>query len=260
MESKAIEHLEMALGRANLTFGNAWSEGFNIWKKSLGPLLGFVLIYMAISTVLGLIPYVGGAVNNLIFVPVLTLGAYNYCHNSLRQREEFGDFFKGFQMLPNILLLMLLTTIIYLVLALPVVLSFGIENIMGLITQEEGMASLILEDFDWTILVMFIPVVIATILFSFGLPMMWFYKLSPLNAIKYSAKFVFNNILTILGLAIVTMLFALSGIIALFIGFFVTLSIFYTVPYAAFSQATDLHGYLDETNDLDISDHLVGEV
>ena len=77
---------------------------------------------------------------------------------------------------------------------------------------------------------------------------------------RYSAKFVFNNILTILGLAIVTMLFALSGIIALFIGFFVTLSIFYTVSYATFSQATDLHGYLDETNDLDISDHLVGEV
>ncbi len=259
MESNATNHLDEALDRVSLSFGSVFSEGFNLWKKGLGPLLGFIIISSVISFVVGLIPIAGSIVGNLVLTPALTLGAFIFCHNTLKGRDDFGDFFKGFQIVPSIIILSLITSLVYLLLSVPMILAIGVDEIMGLVTGDLDPTTFMLEDFDWTILLMALPIVLTGFLFSFSLPMMWFYKLSPLVAIKYSCKFVFNNFLTIIALIIVAILFAISGIIGLIIGIFVTIPIIYTVLYSTFSQGTDLHAYLDDTVDLEISDHLVEE-
>ncbi len=258
MESRAKAHLDEAIDRVRLSFSNVFSEGIDIWKKGLGPLLGFMLIYLVINGVVGLIPMAGDIINTFLLTPALTVGAFVYCHNILRRREDFGDFFKGFQILPKIILLNLITYIVFLVLLLPFIFSIGIDECLGLVKGDSEITTYIIEDFDWTMPVMLIPAGIAMFLFSFSLAMIWFYKLSPLDAIKYSCKLVLNNFLTILALFIVTTLLALSGFIALFIGIFVTIPIMYTMAYAVFAQGTDLFGYLDGKQELDISEHLIG--
>jgi len=258
MESRAKAHLDEAIDRVRLSFSNVFSEGIDIWKKGLGPLLGFMLIYLVINGVVGLIPMAGDIINTFLLTPALTVGAFVYCHNLLRGREEFGDFFKGFQILPKIIVVNLITYIVYIVLLLPFIFSTGTENLMGMVSGDLEVTTYYFQEFDWTLMVMLIPACIAVFLFAFSLAMIWFYKLSPLDAIKYSCKLVLNNFLTIIALFLVSLLFAISGIIGLFIGIFVTIPIMYTMSYAIFAQGTDLFGYLDGKQELDISEHLIG--
>jgi membrane protease YdiL (CAAX protease family) len=82
--------------------GKYLDEGWAILKKSLGNFIGYTVIFLAITVVLSLIPFI-----NILgqFVQyALIAGAYIFIRNLLHRREEFGDFFSGFNQFGQIFL------------------------------------------------------------------------------------------------------------------------------------------------------------
>lgn len=78
-------------------------------------------------------------------------------------------------------------------------------------------------------------------------PMIIFGKLKAFEAIKGSFVVVSKNFWTILLLSIVFLIFAMLGFIAICIGIFFTLPVFYSMQYVIYKTALPI----DETNELD---------
>ena len=109
-------------------FDLAFTKGWELFKKGAGGFIGFTLLLMVMCFVLIFIPIVG--ILSLPFVGLaLTAGYFIYAESLQRDEQTFGDFFKGFSFLGQLIMYMLLYLLLmipYFVLYFSFVLPYGL--------------------------------------------------------------------------------------------------------------------------------------
>ncbi len=108
-------------------------------------------------------------------------------------------------------------------------------------------------DYSWDlspwVLLLILPSLLFYFLFSFSVPLVWFYNIEAINALKYSCKFLWKHLLIYILFCIVVFLLAISGIIGLLIAVLITFTFVYPMMYECFSDLTFLEEYENPSSD-----------
>lgn len=236
-------------------FGDYISKGFDLVNKNLGGFIGYVLVYLLISMVVGLVPILG-QIAGFIIGPALLAGFYHVANRVDRgEQTAFGDFFKGFDKLGNLFLTSLLTILIVFVTAIPggiVIFTSGLSLTSFMMDEPEINMSMIIVG----ALLMLIPLMYLTVSYLFAPMLVWFYDLRPWDALETSRKLVGKNLGIILGFVLVMGIIASLGILLLGVGLLYTIPAYLCATYAAFADITRLNED-DEAGSADLIDHFV---
>ena len=238
-------------------FGDYISKGFDLVNKNMGGFIGYTLVYLLISILIGLIPILG-QLAGFIIGPALLAGFYHVAHQvDLGAPTVFGDFFKGFDKLGNLFLTSLLTAL--------VVIGACIPGIIILFTSGLSISSFVMgaapEDLNTTMIIvgmllMLVPAMYLAVSYLFAPMFVWFYDLKPWDAMETSRKLIGKNWGIFFGFAIVMGLITSLGILLLGVGLLYTVPAYLCANYAAFADVTRLHED-DETGATDLIDHFV---
>jgi len=253
----SIKHLDNVLLENNsFEFGKYFSEGTTIWKNNFGAFLGFSFLYVIIIFSLSMIPIIGQIASSVFVTPALSLGGvYAAYRLDLFKDNNFEQFFHGFKFFLPILIVALITLMVFIALALPLIPLIGIDNLGVLFSGDPDL----MREFNLKALGIFCGVYILlamfiAVLFSYAYYFIGIYNLSGIDAIKYSFKFGMKHWFMIFLFNIVLALLICSGLILLIIGVFLTFSMFYPILYSSFKGMTKLESFIKEEN---IEDHLV---
>ncbi len=117
---------ELETDKSTFSIGLALSDGWNLVSKNLGYYILGGIITMVIAFGVGIIPFVGGIVNNLILSPCLMGGAVYVTWRISKGKgwTDFGDMFKGFNFLQPIAISTLIQSVITTALAILVFFNF----------------------------------------------------------------------------------------------------------------------------------------
>jgi len=203
-------------GSYQFKMGDYINKGFDIFKKDPGIFIGFTLVYLVISIVLGIIPIVGSIATMAISVP-LSAGFFIMA-NKIDKNEShtFGDFFKGFDFF------------------LPL---FLIGFVGGIITM-------------LCLLLLILPGIYIGVCYLFAAMFAVFYKNEFWDALETSRKVISKNWWSFFGFIIVLGLINLLGLLCLGIGILVTAPATSCAMYAAFE---DIAGSSGKTVDSDLT-------
>lgn len=204
---------------------------------------------------LAFIPIIGTLASSLLVSPALTLGAYIVSHNIATEgNTDFGKFFDGFKKASDII-------VAYLIIFAIAIIVFGALGL--LIFTGANLSSIMEGDYSsllgagWMIFLVIIPVIYLSVLTSYTVPFIYFYDLSGLDALKYSARFVHSQWIWVFLFAIVVGLLVSLGMIALIIGIVFTIGFYYTMFYSSFAGITRLDDYLNEEKGDGVMDMLI---
>ncbi|MDX1943445.1 MAG: hypothetical protein SFU99_22960 [Saprospiraceae bacterium] len=168
--------------------GHYFQQGFDLLKKNLGGFIGYTLLYLAIITVLGIIPIIGN-IASFILTPPLAVGWFivaNKLHKNVP--TEFGDFFKGFDYIGQLILIYIISILIYIAIMSPAIIvgvSF-IYNITSRLELDTGVpTSLII-----TMLVITIPLIYLGVAWRWAPMFVVFHNMSFWDAMEASRKIV----------------------------------------------------------------------
>ncbi len=255
------QHIQRLLEKDyQFKFGDYISHGFNILGKNLGGFVVFGLLAGIIIMTAGFIPIFGGLAANLILTPALLAGVYIVA-NKVERREdrEFSDFFNGFQYVPQLALVALVSGMIILLSLIP----FGFANVnivswfMGFFTEGLMDPEMFLDDFpgfsNWTLLLL-LPAIYFSVAYAWSGMFVVFHKLSFWDAMEASRIMITKKWFIFFLFMLVTGLIGGLGVLGLFIGILFTYPAMLCMHYAAFSDVTELN---QASEDIDILDHLV---
>lgn len=258
-DQRAIQHLNRVLPVSRFDFGAYLSEGLSLWKKEFGPYVGFGILFLIISMVVGVIPFIGSLVNNLFVTPALTVGAYIFSHNIYKKHTnpDFGQFFDGFKLAGEIIIANLIYYLALIILMAPFLIASGGEFMNWIGADPVDIADRLPELFtSWKLALLIIPLA-GALLFTYAMHFIVFYKLKAIDAVKYSVKFTMKHYFPILFLIIVSVLIMLLGLLGLFIGIFITISVMFPISYSSFKGMTQLDAYENEDAEQNVHDALI---
>lgn len=259
-------------------------EGWEIYKDEAFSFIGFLLVTVIISFGVSNIPTIGAPIQYFVVGPALGVGYFIVAHKIRRNEyDDFGEFFKGFSYLKEIIPAAFTLMAIYVLAFSPSIYSmystglfdwyqevlkdpFNAPQIDSFIT---GLSTTQI----WIVVLNLIPVVYLTVAFSFAYKFIVFCDMGFWEAIESSRKVitrrwfaVFGYYLLFMGLFfLATLLIALilsaapllGGLLmGLFMIAVVAISpLIYCGLYAAFADILQLNE--DEDSSDDILDHLV---
>jgi uncharacterized membrane protein len=247
-------------------------EGFRIAGMNWGLFIGFTVVFLLVSTILGLIPVVNQILSTFIY-PILTIGFAVVAHQLVTNRNvSFNNFFDGFQKTVPFLILTLLKTLIGLIFAAPLIyLIFqafgGWEMIKTLMDNsspgdvEVAQEKLEIMKSGWRelniplLIGAFFLALVPYLLFMFSAFFVWFKNSEPVEALKQSANLVQNNIGAIIIWGILSTLIAIVSAIPCGLGLLFTVPALSCATYAAFASVVDI----EDAQAIDTSEHLLGE-
>lgn len=227
-----------------LSIGDAFNRGVDIWKKNIGGFLLYCLLALAAAIVIGLIPFIGSVASSFIIGPAMAAGYYLVSNKlSFFGAATQQDYTAGFKKMGDNALFVLIKFASVVVIFIPVIIvAFG--TIIQLIALSKGGG---LKDPDTIkeLITLIMPIVgvvalcsivalLVQLLFIFVYPLIHIYDLSAIDAVKASAKTVLKNYLTFLLLIIVIALVNFAGMLCLGIGLLFTIPLSYCVIYAAY--------------------------
>lgn len=222
-------------------FGDYFSRGFDIFKKNIGGFVGFTALYFLINSFLNFIPVIN-IFASIFIMPVLVVGFYMVAYKlNMNQPTEFGDFFKGFDHFGSLVALTLVTTLIYIILLVPIIVAAGV-GMMGFFDNSglEFPFEAFMADFPWWSLILLAPIVYFGVSWTWAPFFVVFYKMGFWEAMETSRKIIQKNWFVVFGFLIVVGLLAIAGIIAFFVGILFSLPAAMCVLYAAFADVTNL--------------------
>ncbi|MBK9255073.1 MAG: hypothetical protein IPM42_06255 [Saprospiraceae bacterium] len=239
--------------------GAYYSRGFELFKQKPLEFIGYIVLFLVISMIVSFIPLLGFIIS-IIITPALTVGVANYCHLMEKgENPEFGNFFDGFKKLTPLIVAYLLTLVIYLIISLPLIFIVGFSLIStfasgdpeGIFEATEQLAASGLWISLYALIILYIAVSLRWTLY-----LVFFQQYDAVEAIKTSWKLVnkkwFSHFLFLL---LAGVLFFL-GIIALLVGIFVALPVYYAADYVAFADVTGLHSS-DEIDEIGMDEGIV---
>lgn len=238
-------------------FGEYISRGFNIIGKSTGAFIGYTLVFFMIIMFTSMIPVVG-SLAMVVLSPALSVGFYIYAHRLENDMHpEFGDFFKGFDHVGQLVLTYIVMSIILLLSAAPMLIAVSSSGFLQwyweLIMDPQNADVLNFPDFPFWSLILLLPMIYLSVAYKWAYPFVVFYNLSFWDAMEYSRRIVSKNWFMIFLFAIVAGIIGGLGVILFLIGVLYTVPAMICADYAAFADVTGLN--LEEEGD--ISEHLV---
>jgi len=249
----AIEHLEESLHSSRFRLGSYIDEGYNLWKKKPLSFIAILLLSALISVTLNIIPILGTLMGSLFISPCLTLGIYLSCRiiDDDVNAFKFEDFFSGFSFISKVIVLNLIIFGFALILIFPLVMSIGIGALTSFDSADP--TTFPIETIGGSTFLFIIPLIYAALLTSYAVPMIGFYNLQPWDALRFSAKYIHKHWIMFFLFMIVIFFIVMLGILAIFIGVFITASMIYPMIYASFKDVTDLDGFLEPEENDDIT-------
>lgn len=245
------------------------SKAFTIVNKNAGMFIGFTVVYMIISSVLGNIEQaIFGQVNLSILSTILQailIPGYFIVARRINQGKpiEFKHFFEGSKKAANLIGVSVLIRIISILPFIPVLVSlFMNDNIMDqMVDFYQGLAR---GRFDIPVIssmsvILFLVGIVGSlyigIIYFFAIPLACFTKLGVWDAMETSRKVASMKVFPILGLSLLNMLLILGGILMLIIGIIYMLPVVLVTTYVAFDAVFKLE---EDEDGIEITDHFVG--
>ncbi len=247
-------------------FSNYINEGFKTFGERIGMYFLYILMIIVITYLIGLVPILGGILNNILVGPALSIGLYVFSNN-IRQKKEaqFTDFFTPFKNVGGIVMVTLLMYGIYILSFIPfmaiLIISYYdlFQAIIQMYSSQNPDPSAIIQmysNFPFWSLIFLLPFLYVAIILVWSAPLVYFFNLAPVKAIRLSIKTVHAQFGRHLLFFIVVGLIMLSGILALFFGILFTIPAGLVIMYTAFQDIFQLNS---EQHEPHISENLVTE-
>ncbi len=234
-------------------FGDYISKGFDIINKDVGLFIAFTLVYGIINWAAGMIPIAGDLANALILSPCLTAGYFLAARIvDSRQSLQFGDFFKGFDWLVQLLVVALIQIAIFLLIAAPILGTIGWSLFTNGFDDPEAVLTMF-ESFAPWMLLLLIPVIYFGIVWSFAPYLIVFHDMEAWPAMEASRQIISQKFFIFLIFGIVTGIIAILGVLGLVIALLYTVPAVICMHYACFAHIV---GFPEDHED-EILDHLV---
>ncbi|MBK7374332.1 MAG: hypothetical protein KTQ13_10785 [Ferruginibacter sp.] len=248
---KSIEELQS--GNSTFSISDALSEGWALISKHLGYYILGGILAVFIGMAAGIIPFVGSLANNLILSPCFMAGGIYITWRISRgiPWTDFGEMFKGFNYLAQVMVSSLIETAVMVFLLLMFFFNL-IPQIMDLISLSQGQGiyrnqaeieSLVRGMFlNARVIIMFLLFMVAALLISviwaFKLHFIVIYKMEAWPAMELSRKVSTRNLLPLIGLFILLGIIILISALPCGIGLLFSLPLSIGAVYSAFAQIT----------------------
>lgn len=244
---------ELHTDKSTFSIGQALGDGWNLVSKNLGYYILGGIIAMAISLGVGIIPFVGGVVNNLILSPCLMGGAVyvTWRISNGRGWTDFGDMFKGFSFLQPIVISTLIQGVVTIALILLVFFNFLTELIdifkltqnADMFTRQEELGNAFLDlmrnsKFMVSLLLLTVALLFIAALWAFKTHFIIIYKMQAWPAMEMSRRIARHNLWQLIGFFIVMGFIIFLSALACGIGLLFTLPWLIGATYSAFAQIT----------------------
>ncbi|SOE22090.1 hypothetical protein SAMN06298216_2533 [Spirosomataceae bacterium TFI 002] len=223
--------------------GEYLSKGFDIFKANAGGYIGYTVLYMILSSIINLIPFLN-LFASILISPCLVFG-FHLVSKSIHVDKvvpPFGEFFRGFDHFSKLILIALLSFLGYFIVALPIIITIGVSAF----TLQDANAK---EIFDTLIGGPFF-VVVLTICGFIYLGVSWFFasllavyhNMSAWEALETSRKLITRNWFMMFVFLLLVGIIAVSGVILFIIGLVVTVPIALCYVFAAFEDIVGIPG------------------
>lgn len=218
------------------SFSTAWED----FKRQAGSYIGYVIVSMVLSFVIGMVIPLGGS----IISPFIALGYATFVHKDRTAgNAAFGDFFLSFQKFGPVVLAALITIAGTIIAMLPILITGG-AALVGVISSggrdTEALSALMAGGLLFSGIISFILVIIASILFSFATYFAYFYDVQPMEAVKLSVKLATKNFGHMLMLVLFAGFVSSMGFVACFVGILVTMPLAAIITYHSFAGIMNL--------------------
>ncbi len=243
---------ELKTDRSSFSIGTALSEGWALVSKHLGFYILGGIIAVLIGGAAGMIPFVGSLANSLILSPSFMAGAIFITWRISKGIPwiDFGDMFKGFNYLAQIMISSLIETVVMVLLVVIFLFNF-LPEIIDLITLSQGqgfydnrdeMEAIARGFFNTKAILLFLLLMVASLLvaviWAFKIHFIVIYKMEAWPAMELSRKISTNNLFQLIGLFILLGLIILISILPCGIGLLFSLPLSIGAVYSAFAQIT----------------------
>ncbi len=218
------------------SFSTAWED----LKRHFGPYIGYALLSLVISFVVGSVVPFGG----MVLSPFIALGYATFVYSERSaQNSEFNNFFLSFKKFGPVFLASLITIAGTLIATLPIIITGG-AALIGVITSggrdREALTALMAGGLIVSGIISVILLIIASILFSFATYFAYFYNVEPMEAVKLSVKLATKNFGHMLMLVLFAGFVSGIGAIACGIGLIVTIPLGALITYHSFEGIMNL--------------------
>lgn len=262
---------ELQTDNSTFSIGQALSDGWHLVSKHLGYyILGGVIAVVA-GLAAGIIPFVGGVVNNLILSPCLMGGAVyvTWRISNGKGWSDFGDMFKGFNYLQPLAIstvIQAVVTMLFVVLVffnfLPQLMDiFRLSQSADMFTRQEEIARafrrMVDEKFIVSMLILMVALLFVAVLWAFKTHFIIIYKMQAWPAMEMSRRIARHNLWQLLGFFILMGFILIISALPCGIGLLFTLPWFIGSLYSAFAQIT----HCDRTEEIneDMFDFMAGK-
>ena len=253
---------ELKTDQSVFSIGQAFSDGWALVSKHLGYYILGGVIAVVIGIGVGIIPIIGGVVNNLILSPCLMAGAVFVTWNISKGKgwTDFGDMFKGFNYLQPVLISTLIQGLATLTLTvlifynfLPELLHlFKISQGANAFTKQGEIKAAVIDLFTGKFIVSMLILMVALLLISalwvFKIHFIVIYKMQAWPAMEMSRRIARHNLLRLIGFFLLLGIIIVISAIPCGIGLLFSLPLMIGATYSAFAQITqcDESGAINE--------------
>jgi hypothetical protein len=253
---------ELQTDRSTFSIGDAISNGWALVKQFLGYyiLAGILVIIMGATA--GLIPFVGSLANSLILSPCFMAGAVFITWRISKNIgwTDFGDMFKGFNYLAQIMVSTLIQSVVMVALLLLFLFNF-IPQIIELFTLSQGQGFYRNQDelealargfFSTKAIVLFllfmVAILVVSVIWAFKTHFIVIYKMEAWPAMELSRKISTNNFFQLIGLFLLLFVIIVISALPCGIGLLFSLPLSIGAVYNAFAQIT----YCDQADEVEL--------
>ena len=237
-------------------FSDYISQAFDIFQRKMGLFIGFILMYLVTTAVIGSIPLFGDIAVQVLIDPIFTIGMFIVSHKIARNEVSgFEDFFKGTDRLGDLILTAVISNAITVAAALPFIFfvwQYGILDWFWALEADSEAIFNIPEFPSWTTIFL-IPVIYISVAYSWGYQFVYFYGMQAWEGLEWSRQIITKRWFTFFGFSLLLGLIAISGVLLLVVGLLLTLPPVIIAQYVAFADISKLDDEIEE----DISDHLI---
>ena len=248
---KSLEELKS--GNGTFSIGQSISEGWALISRHLGMYILGGIIAVLIGGVVGFIPFVGSMANNLIISPCFMASAIFITWHVSRGEpwQDFGEVFKGFSFLAQIMVCSLIETAVIVVL---MVLFFFklLPDLIELVTLSQGQGvyqnkaeieelvkSMLLDPTNILMFLgFFILALVISVMWAFKVHFVVIYKMEGWPAMEMSRKITMKNFFQLVGLFLLLGIILVISAIPCGIGLLFSLPLMIGSIYSAFAQIT----------------------
>jgi magnesium-transporting ATPase (P-type) len=248
---KSLETLQTT--RASFSVGQAISDGWAIASKNWGYYILGGLLAVVIGGAAGLVPLVGGLANSLILSPCFMASAIFISWRLSKgiPWSDFGDIFKGFNLLMPLAISTLIQSVAELILVVLFFFNYlpQLKEIFDLsqgpdaYMNREAIEALFRQFFTLESVLLFLLLMLALLvlmaIWAFKSHFIVIYKLQAWEAMEMSRKIATHNLLPLTGLFVLLAIIIFVSAIPCGIGLLFSMPLSITAIYSAFAQITD---------------------